>query len=140
MEKIHKMFTLKISQLDTICNILPKEGIILLKGDLASGKTTLVKKIAQNLDIKDDVTSPTFSIMQSYEDRFYHYDIYQDKSEGFFKQGLHENLTKRGLHMIEWADNNLELLLKKMGYEYFCVNIFLTDEDDKRHYEIYSDA
>lgn len=134
------MFVLGLDELDTICDLIPLEGILLLRGNLASGKTTLVKKLANKLWIKEDITSPTFSILQSYEDKLFHYDIYQEKTEGFVRQGLYENLEKPGLHVIEWGDNELEIVLKRMGYEYICINICQADSDDKRCYEVYDNA
>lgn len=139
MNKIHKMYTLSVDELDKICSIIPQDGILLLKGDLASGKTTFTKALAKFFNIDDEIVSPTFSIMQSYDNRFYHYDIYQCKTQGFVKQGLYENLSKQGLHVIEWGDRELELLLNKMGYEFICISITICEEH-KRCYEVYQDV
>lgn len=133
---MNKIFILKQDELEKICEIIPENGIILLKGTLASGKTTLTKVIAKHLGIKEEITSPTFSTMKSYENRFFHYDIYQEKSEGFLKQGLHENLTKEGIHIIEWGDDDLEAILHKMGFEYICIDISIKDKNS-RYYEVY---
>ena len=49
-----------------------KSGVVLLSGDLASGKTTLVKAIIKAHGIEESVTSPTFSLMQIYGKDIYH--------------------------------------------------------------------
>lgn len=129
-------FTLGLHELSKLCDKLPKEGILLLRGDLAMGKTTLVKAIAKSLCINEDITSPTFSVMCDYENKLYHYDIYQEKTNGFIKQGLYENLSKKGLHVVEWGDEEFESLLQKMGYEYVCIDICKANESNKRNYEV----
>lgn len=126
-----KSYTLSENALDTLANELPKEGIVLLRGDLSSGKTTLAKFLAKNLGIKNEITSPTFSLMQGYEDRFFHYDIYQEKTAGFLRQGLHENLSNKGLHVVEWGDEEFESMLKKLGYEYITVDIVPNDKNER---------
>jgi tRNA threonylcarbamoyladenosine biosynthesis protein TsaE len=108
------------------------DRIILLKGDLASGKTTFVKKFVENLDLHVDVSSPTFSIMNEYEDRVCHYDIYQNGVEGFLQSGLLEKLDEPKYHLIEWADDRLEEILKKMGFDYMKIEIKTIE--DKRGY------
>ncbi len=129
-----KEFVLGLDELQTLCKTLPKQGIVLLQGDLASGKTTLVKALASYLKIKDDVTSPTFSILQTYENKLFHYDIYQEKTAGFLRQGLYEILEKKGLHVVEWGDEEFEKMLKNMGYDYMIIKI--EKQNKKRIYRL----
>ncbi len=103
--------------------ILPNGGIVLLVGDLASGKTTLVQNFVKSLGLKDEATSPTFSILNIYDDRVYHYDIYNEGSDKFMQSGLLENLELEGYHFIEWADEKLEALMLVTGFEFIKVNI-----------------
>ncbi len=114
---------------------LPDGGVVLLVGDLASGKTTLTKAVAKELGIEEDVTSPTFSIMQNYGDKLYHYDIYMDGSDKFLESGLLENLDEEGYHFIEWADERLESLIKEMGYR--SIKIEIKPKNQKREYIFY---
>ncbi len=115
-----------------IIDEIGSDGIILLKGDLASGKTTFVKKFVENLGLHVDVSSPTFSIMNEYENRVCHYDIYQNGVEGFLQSGLFEKLDEPKYHLIEWADDRLEEILKKMGFDYMKIEIQTID--NKRGY------
>lgn len=111
---------------------LGNEGIILLKGNLASGKTTFVKKFVENLGLHVEVSSPTFSIMNEYDNKVCHYDIYQNGVDGFLQSGLFEKLDETKYHLIEWADEKLEDILKKMGFEYMKIEIETIE--DKRGY------
>lgn len=114
---------------------LKDRNIILLKGDLASGKTTLTKSIVKSLGIEDSVTSPTFSIQQIYGDnRVFHYDTYNKNLEEFINLGLFEELEREGLHIIEWADEKFEKLLREYGFEYLPITIETLK--DKREYYI----
>ena len=121
-----------------IKELLPKGGIVLLVGDLASGKTTLVKNFVKVLKLKEEVTSPTFSILNIYDDKVYHYDIYNEGSSKFLQSGLLENLEHSGYHFIEWADDKLEKLIKELGFDYIKINI--SNEGQKRAYRINHDT
>ncbi|RAZ49548.1 tRNA (adenosine(37)-N6)-threonylcarbamoyltransferase complex ATPase subunit type 1 TsaE [Campylobacter hyointestinalis] len=130
---MQSVFELGLDELDAIVQKLPKTGVIVLRGDLASGKTTLTKAIVASFGIKADVTSPTFSIMQNYKN-IYHYDIYQNGFDGLKANGLFENLFENGLHIVEWGDENLIRLLKKYGIDVCIVDI--TAKENKRIYEV----
>ena len=80
--------------------------VICLMGDLGSGKTVFTKGFAQALAIKEEVTSPTFTIIKEYtsgEMPLYHMDVYRldGKVEGL---GIEEYYNKKGITIIEWAD------------------------------------
>jgi len=118
---------------DILANM--KSGVIVLRGDLASGKTTLVKNIVKQLGIKDDVTSPTFSLQQCYNDEVYHYDIYNHGVEHFISLGMLEELEKDGLHFIEWGDEKLLEILNNAGIDTLTINIKKIS-DNKREYKV----
>lgn len=122
-------------------NTAQKAKILLLRGDLASGKTTLVKALALANGVKDAVSSPTFAIMHEYQGlcgTIYHYDIYNAGFAGLLEHGLCENLSTQGLHIVEWADERLENYLKNMGLKALKIEILadLTHKN-KRKYLIY---
>ena len=117
---------------------LPSEGVILLRGDLASGKTSLIQALLKMLKFDENPNSPTFSLMQSYEKngkKIYHYDIYQVGLSGILQNGLFENLFEEGLHLVEWGDEALEKALRKMKIKPCIIEIFPLNS--KRKYVIY---
>ena len=118
---------------DKIKQTLPNGGVVLLKGDLASGKTTLVKEFVKSLGISDEATSPTFLIQNIYQNKVFHYDIYNQGLEKFLQSGLLEELEKDGFHFIEWADDRLEKIVREYGFELLTITIKIIS-DDKREY------
>jgi len=131
---------MKICNLDELENFtkeimeqLGNDGIVLLRGDLASGKTTFVKEFVKILGLHVEVSSPTFSIMNEYENRVCHYDIYQNGIDGFLQSGLFEKLNEPKYHLIEWADDRLEEILKQYGFDYMKIEIKMIN--NKRGYK-----
>ena len=112
-----------------------QNGVIILRGDLAAGKTTFVKAIALHLGIEDDVTSPTFSLQQCYGERIFHYDIYNHGLEHFISLGMLEELDKDGLHLVEWGDDKLVDILDSAGIKTLTITIEKLD-DNSRNYEV----
>ncbi len=109
-----------------IIKILPKDAIILLKGNLASGKTTLVKAVANEFGLKS-VSSPTFSLQQVYSNNLFHYDFYRIDFEKVMQMGLFEEFEKSGLHFIEWPNDELIKLLFNSGFNLYLIEIALID-------------
>jgi tRNA threonylcarbamoyladenosine biosynthesis protein TsaE len=86
---------------------LGKGAVICLEGPLGSGKTLLTKGIAQSLDIMEEITSPTFTIVSVYRGKsdFYHMDLYRIRNEDeLFDLGLEEILEGDGIAVVEWAE------------------------------------
>ncbi len=112
---------------DYLNKTLSSEAIVFLHGDLASGKTTLTQAIAKSKGIHEKVTSPTFSLQQSYigEDghRLYHYDLYRLEYNEFMNLGLFEEFEKSGWHMVEWGPDKLKSFLEGVGYNVVIVEI-----------------
>jgi tRNA threonylcarbamoyladenosine biosynthesis protein TsaE len=107
---------------------------VFLRGDLASGKTTLTQAIAKYKGISSDVTSPTFSLQHCYGDGLYHYDLYRITHDEFMQMGLFEEFEKSGWHLVEWGSDELKEFLDSVGYDTFIVSI--TPSDDARIYEV----
>jgi len=132
---------LSINQIDQFVEILKnkinhRNIVVLLRGDLASGKTTLVKNFVKTLNIDELVTSPTFSIQSIYGKSIYHYDVYNKTLEEFISLGLLEEFEKSGIHFVEWGDKRLETILKEYGFDVIIVNI--EKKEESREYTIES--
>ena len=88
-----------------------------LVGDLGVGKTVLTQGIAEGLGITEPINSPTFTIVQVYEDGrmpFYHFDVYRiGDIEEMDEIGYEDYFYGDGLTMIEWANLIEEILPKK---------------------------
>ena len=110
-------------------------GVIILKGDLAAGKTTFVKEMVRYLGLNYEVTSPTFSLQQCYGDKVFHYDMYNHGLEHFISLGMLEELDKNGLHFVEWGDDELVKILSSAGISTLKINIEKIS-DDIRQYEV----
>lgn len=114
--------------------VIPSDAIVFLVGNLAAGKTTLTANIAKSRGIEGEVTSPTFSLQQCYDDNLYHYDLYRIENAEFMELGLFEEFDKAGWHMVEWGDEALKRFLLSAGYNVFTVRI--TPYEAKRKYTI----
>ena len=108
--------------------------IVILRGDLASGKTTLVKNYLKALNLDDLVTSPTFSLQAIYSNNIFHYDVYNKTLNEFISLGMLEEFEKEGTHFVEWGDEKLENLLKDYGYNVILIEI--QKKENKRLYKI----
>lgn len=88
--------------------------IYLLEGDLGVGKTVFAKGFALGLGITEPITSPTFTIIQEYEQGrlpFYHFDVYRiGDIEEMDEIGYEDYFYGEGLTMIEWANLIEEIL------------------------------
>ena len=94
--------------------------IICLNGDLGVGKTVFTQGIADGLGITEPVSSPTFTIVQVYEEGrmpFYHFDVYRiGDIEEMDEIGYEDYFYGEGLCMIEWA-NLIEEILPDKRYD-----------------------
>tara|TARA_B100000035_G_scaffold309460_1_gene315686 strand:- start:1507 stop:1914 length:408 start_codon:yes stop_codon:yes gene_type:complete len=85
------------------------QKVILISGEMGAGKTTLIKQMLVDLNVIDNVSSPTFSIINEYktktEDLIYHMDLYRiDKIEELDGIGFFEYLESGNLCLIEWGE------------------------------------
>ena len=132
------IFTCRLEELDTFVKSVVEKfpvGVIILKGDLAAGKTTFVKAMAKALHVEDEVTSPTFSLQQCYGNSLYHYDMYNHGLEHFISLGMLEELDKDGLHLVEWGDDELVKILSSADIKTAIIQITKTT-NDTRQYEV----
>ena len=128
----------KLDELDSLVEDISEKfssGVIILRGDLAAGKTTFVKEMVKYLGISDEVTSPTFSLQQCYGDKVFHYDMYNHGLEHFISLGMLEELDKDGLHFVEWGDDELMKILSSAGISTIMIDITKIS-NDIRQYEV----
>ncbi|MBS7009373.1 tRNA (adenosine(37)-N6)-threonylcarbamoyltransferase complex ATPase subunit type 1 TsaE [Anaerostipes sp.] len=85
-----------------------------LEGDLGVGKTVFTQGFAKGLAIEEPVQSPTFTIVQEYEDGrlpFYHFDVYRiGDAEEMDEIGYEHYIYGQGVSLIEWANLIQEIL------------------------------
>lgn len=133
-----KKHTLSLDTLHSLSQeLLAKfpQGVVILRGDLAAGKTTLVQNIVACLGIDVAVTSPTFSLQQVYGEKVFHYDMYNHGLEHFISLGMLEELDKSGLHFVEWGDDALRAILESAGIDNITIDIEKISKD-LREYRI----
>ena len=97
--------------------------IIVLSGELGSGKTKFVQGILENFNLQDEISSPTFTIVNEYNSdtvNIYHFDVYRlEDSDEFFAIGGEEYFSK-GICLIEWGELIEEILPKPYTKISFC--------------------
>ncbi len=85
---------------------LKSGDVVLLKGELGAGKTAFTKGLAKGLGVTAEVTSPTYSYMNDYGGKLYHFDAYRlscgDDAEAL---GLTDYFYAGGICVIEWYEN-----------------------------------
>tara|TARA_B100001758_G_C18414898_1_gene618790 strand:+ start:1772 stop:2191 length:420 start_codon:yes stop_codon:yes gene_type:complete len=87
--------------------------------DMGVGKTTLIKELSLQLNVVDEVSSPTFSIVNEYhtdnKDKIYHFDFYRiEKEEEAYDIGCDEYLFGNDYCFIEWPENIPNLISNDM--------------------------
>lgn len=112
----------------------PAGSVILLEGDLGSGKTTLVKGIGEGLGISEPIVSPTFTLINEYTEGhlpLYHLDLYRLQPEEVVALNLEtywEGVeVPLGIMAIEWAER---LQYKPRSYLHICLTY--SEEDAGR--------
>ena len=117
-----------------IAKKLPPGTVICLNGDLGAGKTLFVQNLARALGIKGEVTSPTFNLMNIYNDGqmpVVHFDLYRLESDAELDDiGFYEySDVPDGLVVIEWA----EKFPDNMPEDYLAVTLERGEQETKRH-------
>jgi tRNA threonylcarbamoyladenosine biosynthesis protein TsaE len=108
-----------------LVKLLGPPQLLILRGELGTGKTTLVKGIAQALDAAeaDEVTSPTFTLIHEYDGtqagkpvKLFHLDVYRLEGERQLETlGLDELLTPDALVLVEWGEKFKSIRKKATG-------------------------
>ena len=120
-----------------LADMLSPPKLVILRGDLGAGKTTLVKGIAQafHAATEEDVTSPTFTLVHEYRGPralLYHIDLYRvDTPRELETLGLDDLIAENSILLIEWGDKfarfererDLEIFLERTGEQQRRVQI-----------------
>ena len=113
----------------TLAELLAPPKLVLLRGGLGAGKTTLVKGIAEGFQAasEEDVTSPTFTLVHEYRGprvNVYHIDLYRvDTPRQLESLGVDDLIAENSLLLIEWGDKfarfererDVEIALERVG-------------------------
>lgn len=113
----------------TLTELLTPPKLVLLRGDLGAGKTTLIKGIAVGFEAasEEDVTSPTFTLVHEYRGpraNLYHIDLYRvDTPRQLETLGLDDLIAENSILLIEWGekfarfvrDRDVEISLERVG-------------------------
>lgn len=115
MERVIEIQSL--DELDRVAEVvvesLDGRTVVAFDAPMGAGKTTLISRIARYLGSEDDVTSPTFAIVNQYEGRrtIYHFDMYRiERVEEALDFGSEEYLSSGELCLVEWPEK-IEALL-----------------------------
>ena len=106
------------------------------KGEMGAGKTTLIKSICKNLGVIDEVSSPTFSLVNEYKTQngktVYHFDFYRIKSiNEVYDMGIEEYFESGNICLIEWPNMIDEILLNEKTF-----NLLISINANKRSIQI----
>ncbi len=121
---------------DIVNQIIPnlQHNILLLKGNLGAGKTTFSQFLLKDLGSSDEISSPTYSIVNEYDTpkgKVFHFDLYRLKSvEEAYDFGIEEYLDNGYLSIIEWPEIYTDEL---EGYDFH--EMIITNTESGREIE-----
>ena len=104
-----------ISYAENFAKALQLGDIVVLTGELGSGKTKFVQGVLKHFNLEDEISSPTFTIVNEYTSdkiNIYHFDVYRlEDSDEFYAMGGDEYFSK-GICLIEWGEIIEDILPK----------------------------
>jgi tRNA threonylcarbamoyladenosine biosynthesis protein TsaE len=108
-------------------------SVWLFEGPMGAGKTTLIKSICKAFEVNDNVTSPTFSLVNEYQDPkgkiFYHFDFYRIKNEEEASDiGVDEYFYSNEYCFVEWPS----MIPSLLPQEYVQIKIELLSEKERK--------
>lgn len=115
-----------------VADLMRPGDVILLVGELGTGKTCFAQGIARGMGIEKQVTSPTYTLMREYQGRMslYHLDAYRlEGPADLYHIGVDEYLEGEGIIVVEWGE-------RVRGFfdpEYLEVKLDFAEDDDERH-------
>ncbi|ULC58253.1 tRNA (adenosine(37)-N6)-threonylcarbamoyltransferase complex ATPase subunit type 1 TsaE [Flaviramulus sp. BrNp1-15] len=125
----------ELNEIDKVVNQLignVKTKTLLFYGEMGVGKTTLIKTIVKQLGSEDEVSSPTFSIVNEYkldDGKIYHFDLYRIKDlEEAYNFGIEDYLDSENWKLIEWPEKVKPILFD----DFDTINLELDLINNKR--------
>ena len=115
----------------SILDSIGSDTVVAFYGEMGAGKTTLIKEICRQLGSQDNVTSPTFALMNEYRtvsgQKIFHFDFYRiDSLSEVFDMGYEDFFYSGHLCLVEWPEKIKQLLPQN------CLSVFITVEDNLR--------
>lgn len=119
-----------------LARLLPRGAVVALRGDLAAGKTCLVRGMAAHFAEGAAIHSPTFTLVNEYGDttKLYHLDLYRLSTEEVADLGYEELFDSDGVTAIEWADRAEPLLPPRR------LDIYMSHAGGDRRHIIFEDT
>lgn len=124
----------KLSELEKASNFVLKNvnhDIILITGEVGTGKTTLIKEYCKLIGVEETVNSPTYTLINEYQNKrgkIVHMDLYRVKDINEINElGLFEYL-ENNIVIIEWP----EIILKMIDIKYSMINITFINEKERK--------
>ena len=115
---------------------LKKGDVVVLTGDLGSGKTMFTEGVLQYFELNNEISSPTFTIVNEYaneKETIYHFDVYRLEDEDEFYAIGGEEYFQKGICLIEWGEMIEKALPNKYIHISFSRNL---DEENRREIKI----
>ena len=132
------IYTFKATDLKIISKYLIEDlstNVVRIDGPMGAGKTTLISSICKSLGVEEPISSPTFSLVNTYKSRdgiIYHFDFYRiQNAHEALDIGLEEYLESGNLCFIEWAEKITPLL--PLNYDHYKLEVI-----DKKYRKIKS--
>ena len=109
------------------------EKIWVFQGEMGAGKTTLIKALAEEFNILDQISSPTFGIVNEYQndsgEEFYHFDFYRlDDATEALDIGIEEYFYSKNYCWIEWA----EKIAQFIPDNYFLIKLEILSPTERK--------
>lgn len=117
---------------------IQKSDILVLNGELGTGKTVFMSGIAKYFNIENQISSPTFTIVNEYilqnSDKIFHFDVYRLEDEIDFLDSIGTEYFSTGICIIEWGNIIQNILPKKAIF----IDISKDDKDyNKRYFKVW---
>ncbi len=116
---------------EALVKLLKHRSVVAFYGEMGVGKTTFIKVVCQHLGVQENVSSPTFAIVNEYSDRnqqsLYHMDLYRLKNaDELINIGAEEYFYSGNICLIEWPEKAEELLPDER------INVWMEESGDGR--------